>query len=136
MPQHEGGTMRDDTNTRADATVEVPYTDANGAVWRATQPEADTSQMVAAHQFNTALLKALGLDGLRHVIGLSIKCQAGHLPVVQVDTVVTQRGLLAVEALVRRTRFEMVESGEPQQAPINAEAVLADSSATPTNHRG
>lgn len=91
--------------------------------------QREDSPFVQAVDFNRDMLKALGLGHLRGVIGLSITSgTAKFLPVVHVDMLVTKRGLEAVEALVRRQRFEMVPVDPPKEAAIDAEAVLAGGS--------
>lgn len=92
------------------------------------QPESTSQddQCASSIAFGEAMLRALGLGQLKHVIGLKIDCSTSYgVPVVHVDMVITQRGLMAVEALLRRSSFQLVPTLQDVQVPIDGEGVLA-----------
>lgn len=96
----------------------------------------DPARLMSPQEFNQALIVALGLQGLKHVVGLTIVCNADRLPTVRVDTLVTQGAADAVRALIKSQHLELMEVAAPRLAPINVEEVLADRSAATANHRG
>lgn len=99
-------------------------------------PHDESDGVVSPVMFNQALLQALGLGELKHVVGLSITCgTVAKFPTVHVDLLVTKRGMQAVEAFIRSQRYALVPVPPDVERPIDAEGGVVDRSAASTPRR-
>ncbi len=87
----------------------MPHEDDNNS-----SAAAEADMLATPAHFNQELLQALGLGHLNKVVGLSITAgSVDNFPAVHVDMLITRGMQQAVAVLVRRMRFECLQTSRP-----------------------
>lgn len=67
-----------------------------------------SDDLMPSWRFNQAVLNALGLGSLRHVLDLTVTCRGNTLPRIEIGLAVTRGQLDALTAVLERNSFELV----------------------------
>lgn len=89
------------------------------------------SEFIGPAEAGRALLEALGLSGVKGVLGVQLKVEAGEMPVVVVTRHMTSEQAGLVCSLLKTWELDLVAKGPASERRIKADGLVGEAVTPP-----